>query len=57
VQAHVATVIAILLTLTGTAQLKMKNYHSLTVSRMRWELLVFAAAVFEFYLIVELLLK
>jgi hypothetical protein len=24
---------------------------------MRWEFLVFAAAVFEFYLIVELLLK
>ena len=56
-QAHVATVIAILPALTGTAQLKMKNYHSLAVSRMRWELLVFAAAVFEFYLIVELLLK
>jgi hypothetical protein len=35
----------------------MKNYDSLTVSRMLWGLLVVAAAVFEFYLIVELLLK
>ena len=35
----------------------MKNYESLTVSRMLSGLPVVAAAVFEFYLIVELLLK
>jgi hypothetical protein len=35
----------------------MKNYDSLTESRMLSALVVVPAAVFEFYLIVELLLK
>ena len=35
----------------------MKNYDSLTESRMLSPLLVVAAAVFEYYCIVELLLK
>ena len=35
----------------------MKNYDSLTESRMHSALLVAAAAVFEYYCIVELLLK
>ena len=35
----------------------MNNYDSLTVSRTLWGLQVVAAGVFEFYLIVELLLK
>ena len=35
----------------------MKNYDSLTQSRMPSALLVFAAAVFEYYCIVKLLLK
>jgi hypothetical protein len=36
----------------------MKNYDSLTESRMLWGgLLVVAAAVFEYYCIVKLLLK
>jgi hypothetical protein len=36
---------------------KMKNYDFLTESRMLSALLVVAAAVFEYYRIVELLLK
>ena len=35
----------------------MKNYDSLTVSRMLSALLVIAAAVFEYHSIVKLLLK
>jgi hypothetical protein len=35
----------------------MKNYDSLTESRMLWALLAVAAAVFEYYCIVELLFE
>ena len=52
-----AAVIIILLTLTGALSTNIKNHDSLTESRMLAALVVIAVAVFEYYCIVELLLK